>query len=49
MKYSEEEEESINSRLLKVDKKLYYMLNPEKWEDALEEYPHKLKLSVWFQ
>jgi hypothetical protein len=29
MKYSEEEEESINSRLLKVDKKLYYMLNPE--------------------
>ena len=29
IKYSEKEEDDINSRLQKIDKKLYYMLNPD--------------------
>ena len=42
MKYSEKEEDDINNRLSKMDKKLYYLLNPETERMRARHVPYQL-------
>ena len=45
IKYSEQEEEHLNDRLQKIDKPLYYMLNPETKRLQYKNVPYKLESS----